>query len=479
MSKEYLAIDIGASSGRAIIGTVNNSIISLKETARFENALIHKNGHLCWDIHALKENVIDAITSTVRQGHHPACIGIDTWAVDYVLLDKDDHILGDAVGYRDNRTDGIGEELEEKGILSKEETYSHTGIQYQKFNTIYQLCALKKENPEYIEKAETFLMIPDYLNYVLTGVKANEYTNATTTSLVNCFDDKWDSYLLDKTGIPSHIFQTIHKPGTLLGTIRKEIAERTGLDPDTKVILPATHDTGSAFLAVPAEDDHSVFLSSGTWSLMGVENKKPIISTESRKANFTNEGGYQHRFRYLKNIMGLWMIQNVRKELGEITGSKPSFPELIKEAEKYHDLKISVNVDDPSFLAPDSMIQAVLETCRKQNTPVTDDAGAVLQVIYNSLSKDYAETIRQLESLTSRKYTSINIVGGGSQDNYLNQKTADASGLTVYAGPVEGTALGNLIVQFIYDGIFTDLFEARNAVKNSFEIKTFKPRKQN
>lgn len=472
---EYLAIDIGASSGRAIVGMVEDGKIILKETARFENGLIEKNGHKCWDIERLKTNVLDALRETVQKGFHPVSIGIDTWAVDFVLLDKQDNILGDVIGYRDKRTDGIGEELEEKGILTKKETYAHTGIQYQKFNTIYQLYALKKEHPDFIEKADSFLMIPDYLNYVLTGVKANEYTNATTTSLLNCFSDTWDEELLQAIGIPKHIFQKVLMPGTLLGTIKEDVARVTGLGRDTRIVLPATHDTGSAFLAVPAADDNSVFLSSGTWSLMGVENRQPVVNEESRLANFTNEGGYDHRFRYLKNIMGLWMIQNVRKEIGIITGVKPSFPELIKEAEKHSDLEITVNADDPSFLAPVSMIQAVSEACSRQGTPVLKETGVIMQVIYNSLAEDYTKTVDLLETLTKRHYTSIHIVGGGSQDNYLNQMTANKAQRTVYAGPVEGTALGNLVVQFLYDGLFTDLSSARKAISESFPIKKFEP----
>ncbi|MQN00815.1 MAG: rhamnulokinase [Lachnospiraceae bacterium] len=458
MSSEYLAVDIGASSGRHIVGTVDNKKINMTETYRFENGLIEKNGHKCWDIENLKNSVIAGIKETLKRGFYPETLGIDTWAVDFVLLDKNDEIIGDAVAYRDSRTNGICEELEKLKVISFRELYSKTGIQYQKFNTIYQLFALKKEHPDYFEKAETFLMIPDYLNFVLTGVKANEYTNATTTALVNAKTGDWDFEIIDRLGLPGHIFQEIQMPGTPLGRLRPEIASETGAD--IEVILPATHDTGSAFLSVPAKNDTSVFLSSGTWSLMGVENREAIASDASRAANFTNEGGYEHRFRYLKNIMGLWMNQNVRRELDP----KPAFPDLIASAQKFSDIKTTVDVDDERFLAPVSMIDEIKKACAEKNEPIPDETGAVMQVIYNSLADDYAKTVKQLEKLTGKKFTCIIVVGGGSQDKYLNKLTSEASGLPVYCGPVEGTALGNLIVQFIHAGEFEDLKEARKAV---------------
>lgn len=477
MSETYLAVDIGASSGRHIIGRVENKKIALEETYRFENGLIEKNGHKCWDIEGLKKSVIAGIRETGRRGFLPTSMGIDTWAVDFVLLDENDEMIGDAVAYRDSRTDGIKDELEKDGILSFAETYEHTGIQYQKFNTIYQLMALKKEHPEYLSKAKTFLMIPDYLNFVLTGVKANEYTNASTTALVNAKTKDWDFDLIRRLGLPEGIFQKIQVPGTVLGDFRPEIIETTGIN--MKVVLPASHDTGSAFLSVPARDDKAIFLSSGTWSLMGVENKEAITSEASRKANFTNEGGYEYRFRYLKNIMGLWMIQNVRKEVGRKSpdGVRPSFPKLIAEAKDFASIKTTLNADDPRFLAPDSMIGEVRQACEDANDPIPNETGAVMQVIYNSLSDDYRRTAETLGTLTGKEYTSINIVGGGSQDMYLNQRTANATGLPVFAGPTEGTALGNLIVQFIHNGEFADLQEARDAVRESFDIVEVDPEK--
>ncbi len=505
----HLAIDIGASSGRHIVGWTEDGVMKLKETYRFENGLIEKNGHLCWDIEGLVTNVIAGIAATKSAGFEPAAIGIDTWAVDFVLLDENKKLIGDAVAYRDSRTDGIREKLEKEasggGGITFAEQYARSGIQYQKFNTCYQLAALSKEHPEQLAAARYFLMIPDYLNYRLTGVIANEYTNASTTALVSAKTCGWDEVLIEKYGLPRSIFGEIRLPGTVLGELLPEVVQKTGFR--STVVLPATHDTGSAFLSVPARDDKAVFLSSGTWSLMGVENKTAITSEESAKANFTNEGGYEYRFRFLKNICGLWMIQSVRRELGEKTGKRPTFPELIKKAEGCEGFDGRVDPDDARFLAPKSMIREIAaalmenektgtgknsaasedgtrcgeKTARAGTDPVTGtpfSVGETMQTICNSLSDDYARTVKELEKLTGKTFTSLNIVGGGSQDEYLNQRTADATGLPVYAGPTEGTALGNLIVQWIMAGDFRDLADARSAVKKSFKIKRFDPKRR-
>ena len=473
MTVYHLAVDIGASSGRHILGYLEDGILKLKEIYRFENRLIEKNGHLCWDIEGLLKHVKEGIAECARRGYSPVSLGIDTWAVDFVLLNEKGERISDAVAYRDERTNGIREELEEKGILSFREQYARTGIQYQKFNTVYQLLALKKEHPEQLEQAECMLMIPDYLNYMLCGKKAQEYTNASTTALVNAFTKDWDKELIQKLDLPERIFQKISKPGTVLGELSEEVQKETGLN--MKVILPATHDTGSAYLAVPAKDDNAVFLSSGTWSLLGVENKEPITSEESMRQNLTNEGGYEYRFRYLKNIMGLWMIQNIRRELTDENGNRPSFPQLIEAAEQAKEFHALVDVDDDRFLAPDSMIKEVKKACADSGQPVPETNGEVMRTVYISLADDYRRAVASLEGLTGREYTSMNIVGGGSQDMYLNQMTADATGLTVYAGPTEGTALGNLLVQMMTENEIASLQDARNIIRESFEIKEVKP----
>lgn len=470
----HLAVDIGASSGRHILGWMEEGKLTLKEIYRFENRLIEKNGHLCWDIDHLANEVKEGIRQCALLGYHPETMGIDTWAVDYVLLDSEGNRIGDAVAYRDDRTDHIRASLEEKGILTFEDHYAKTGIQYQKFNTVYQLLALQEEHPEEIEKAESMLMIPDYLNYILTGVKMQEYTNATTTALVNAETKDWDDELIKTLGLKRSVFLEISEPGTAVGEFSEEVQKETGLN--MKVILPATHDTGSAYLAVPAKDENAVFLSSGTWSLLGVENRKPITSKESMLQNFTNEGGFEYRFRYLKNIMGLWMIQNIRRELKDENGRLPSFPDLINAAEEAGSFKAYVDVDDNRFLAPESMIEEVKKACADTKQNVPESTGEVMRTVYTSLADDYRRAVKSLEQLSGKTYTSMNIVGGGSQDMYLNQLTADATGLTVYAGPTEGTALGNLIVQLIEEKEIASLEEARNIIRESFDIKEVKPR---
>lgn len=472
----YLAIDIGASSGRHIVGQVVDGRMELTEVYRFENGLTHRNGHLCWDIDALAQSVIAGLAAAKEAGFTPQTIGIDTWAVDYVLLDEHDQRLGECVGYRDSRTDGVRDALELAGILSFDEHYARTGIQYQQFNTAYQLCALNREDHAQLDAAAALLMVPDYLNFVLTGKKAQEYTNASTTALVNAQTCDWDDELIDRLNLPWDIFQPIHMPGETLGRLRPEVAERVGFD--AEVVLVASHDTGSAWLAVPARDEKAVYFSSGTWSLVGVENREPICTPQSAAANFTNEGGYERRYRYLKNIMGLWMIQNVRKELGEKTGTAPTWDELVKAAEQaraagFHAV---VDADDPEFLAPASMLAALRAVCERSGQSVPATMGEYALTVYDSLAADYARTIKQMRGLTSVDYTSINIVGGGSNNGYLNQATADACGLPVYAGPTEGTALGNLMVQFIHAGEYGSLEEARAAIKKSFEIREYLPR---
>ncbi len=461
----YLAVDIGASSGRHIIGWVQDGKMMLEEVYRFENNLQKKNGSLCWDTDHLFFSIVEGMKACKQAGKIPTTMGIDTWAVDFVLLDEQGNRLGDTVGYRDSRTEGMDKLAEE--ILSFEDLYAKTGIQKQLFNTLYQLLAVKKENPQLLEQANRFLMIPEYFNFRLTGVAKNEYTNATSTAMVNAHTKTWDTELMNLYGIPTHLFGDLAMPGETVGNLLPEIREQVGFD--CKVILPATHDTGSAFLAVPAQNDTSVYISSGTWSLLGVENKQAITSVDSAKANFTNEGGYEYRFRYLKNIMGLWMIQSIRRNFDK----KYSFADLENMAKECADFSSVVDVNNPAFLAPESMVEAVKNRCAATGQPVPQSVGELMQCVYQSLARSYREAIKELSHLTGVTYTHIHIVGGGSKDGYLNSLTAAATGLPVIAGPTEGTALGNLMVQMIVGGDFTDLQDARNAIGNSFELKQY------
>ena len=475
--KNYLAIDIGASSGRHILGTVVDGKITLEEVYRFENGQVRKDGHDCWDIEKLVASVKEGIDAGLKiaaaKGDTVESIGIDTWGVDFVLLDDKGELCSDSVAYRDVRTAGADAEIERE-VLSFADLYARAGIQKTSFNTIYQLWALKKEHPEQLAKAAHFLMVPEYLNYRLTGNIVHEYTDSSTTSLLDAAKMEWDRDLLEKLGLPVKIFGKLEMPGATVGTYK-----------GVKVVLPAMHDTGSAYLAVPARDDKAVYLSSGTWSLLGVENEKAITSSESCAANFTNEGGAWGRYRYLKNIMGSWIIQSIRRELNGVSyvegkgreateaalaaitdhekGRKYSFDDLEKAARASADYVATVDVNAQGFMNPASMIGEVLSEAAKSGTaPKT--VGELMQCVYISLAKCYADAIVNLAKITGKTYTSVNIVGGGSKDKYLNELTAKATGLEVFTGPTEGTAIGNLIVQMIVGGEFAGLAEARAAI---------------
>lgn len=461
MERYYLAIDIGASSGRHMLASMKDGKMQLEEVYRFPNGMDDRNGTLCWNVERLFTEIKNGLKKCKEIGKLPVSMAIDTWGVDYVLLDKDDRILGDTVGYRDSRTEGVDEKVYE--VIPQDELYARTGIQKQIFNTVYQLMAVKESHPEYLEQAESILMIPDYFHFLLTGVKKNEYTNATTGQLVSPKTNDWDYEMIDMLGYNSKMFRPVSMPGTVVGEFTEEVQKEVGFN--CTVVLPATHDTGSAVLAVPTNDDDAVYISSGTWSLMGIERKEADCSMESMKANFTNEGGYDHRFRYLKNIMGLWMIQSVKKEFAEDL----SFAQICEMASK-ETISSIVDCNDDCFLAPKSMIKAVQDFCRKTGQQVPETVGEISSVIYNSLAKCYGDTVKEIEEITGKKYSTIYVVGGGSNAGYLNELTAKYTGKKVSAGPSEATAIGNVIVQMLHDGVFKDLPEARTCVRESFDV---------
>ena len=461
MDRYYLAVDIGASSGRHMLASMKDGKMHLEEVYRFPNGMDDKNGTLCWDVDRLFTEIKNGLKKCKEIGKIPVSMAIDTWGVDYVLLDKDDRILGDTVGYRDSRTEGMDEKVYE--VIPQDELYARTGIQKQIFNTVYQLMAVKESHPEYLEQAESILMIPDYFHFLLTGVKKNEYTNATTGQLVSPKTNDWDYELIEMLGYDPKMFRPVSMPGTVVGDFTEEVQKEVGFN--CTVVLPATHDTGSAVLAVPTNDDDAVYISSGTWSLMGIERKEADCSMESMKANFTNEGGYDHRFRYLKNIMGLWMIQSVKKEFTEDL----SFAQICEMASR-ETIPSIVDCNDDCFLAPKSMIKAVQDFCSRTGQQVPETVGEISSVIYNSLAKCYGDTVQEIEEITGKKYSTIYVVGGGSNAGYLNELTAKYTGKKVSAGPSEATAIGNVIVQMLHDGIFKDLPEARTCVRESFDI---------
>ena len=462
--KYYLAVDIGASSGRLILGHREDGRMILEEIHRFGNGMVRKQGHLVWDVDQLFAEIITGMKKCAELGKIPESIGVDTWAVDFVLLDAKDQRLGDAVGYRDHRTQGMDQSVYE--VIDEEELYLRTGIQKQPFNTIYQLMAVKEQIPELMEQADVLLMIPDYLHFLLSGQKVTEYTNASTTQLLDPQTKDWDWNLIDWLGYKRELFQKICLPGTNLGSLTAEIAAEVGFT--CKVVVPATHDTGAAVMAVPAADDQVLYISSGTWSLMGTEVKEAICTAESRQFNFTNEGGYDYRFRYLKNIMGMWMINSARNELAP----DMSFSDICEGAAKQSILSI-VDANSERFLAPESMSKEVQKACAESGQQVPQGIWETAAVIYNSLAECYAQTAREIEAMTGVVYDCIHVIGGGANAEYLNRLTAHACHKKIYAGPVEATAIGNISAQMIAAGELENLKTARECIYHSFDITEY------
>ena len=473
--KYYLAVDIGASSGRHILSHMENGKIVLEEVYRFYNGMDDKDGHKVWDMQRLFSEVVSGMKKCAELGKVPETMGIDTWGVDYILLDKDDQMIGDCIAYRDLRTEGMDKEVYK--IISEEDLYARTGIQKAIFNTIYQLMSTKVKKPSKLENARTLLMVPDYLHFLLTGVRKQEYTNASTTQLLDAKTGDWDHELIKMLGYPDELFGELSMPGTVVGNLKRDVAREVGYD--IKVILPATHDTGSAVMSVPCTDENTLYISSGTWSLMGCELSEANCSKEAREANFTNEGGYQKRYRFLKNIMGLWMIQSVKKELeagydypGKTDADNYSFANLCDRAEK-ESIESIVPANDGRFLNPPSMIKEVQKACEESGQQVPVTPWELSKVIYRSLAECYREATDEIEAITGKHFDSVNIVGGGSNAVYLNKLTAKATGRKVNDGPGEATAIGNLGAQMLYDGTFTDLSEFRKCVYDSFGVVSY------
>lgn len=457
--KYYLAVDIGASSGRHILCHIENKKMILEEVYRFKNNVIDKNNHFYWDIKYLFNEVKKGLKECVKLNKIPGSMGIDTWAVDYALLNSDSELVREVFAYRDNRTENYVKEVLKK--ISSDELYEKTGIQYQKFNSIYQLASDTKEDKNY---ARHFLMVPDYLNYLLTGKMVNEYTNMSTTQLLDIKTNTLSHELIKIAKVNENIFNRIVMPGENLGSLKKEISEEIGFD--LNVIVPATHDTGSAYMA--AIENNSIIISSGTWSLLGIEILEPIVKKEAEKANFTNEGGYDFRYRFLKNIMGLWIIQEVSRQYE----GKYSFGELVELA-RGESFEGIFDVNDDRFLKPENMIEEIKNYFAEKNEKSPETPGEMAYCVYNSLAYCYKEAVEELESITGKKYYAINIIGGGCQNGLLNEMIAKVCDKKVVAGPIEATALGNILCQLISDGIVSSLDEGRKMIKESFEIKEY------
>jgi len=466
LNKEYfLAIDLGASSGRHILGSLVNGTLVMETVHSFKNEMIRRNDNLCWDINYLFEQILIGLKNCHDLGKTPKSVAIDTWGVDFVLLDANNEILGDTVAYRDERTRGIAQKS--FNIMSSEMQYEKTGIIPHEFNTVYQLLAIKEKHPQYLSDAHSFLMLPEYINFLLTGVKKSEYTNSSTTGMLNAFTKDWDKDILTEFDLPLHIFSKPDLPPISLGSLRPEIVEKVGFD--TNVILTAAHDTASAVAATPFKQisDDALFLSSGTWSLLGAEIKSPTTSSAAKKMGLSNEGGFGGNIRLLKNIMGLWMIQSVVKELSN-KQEEYSYAELDKMAE-LSDIASVIDPEDDTFFAPESMISAIQDACKKSGQTVPQRPGELAKVIYKSLAVCYKKSIEEFEELFNKKFNTLHIIGGGSRAGYLNRLTAEITGKKIICGPVEATALGNIIVQMMHCGIFNSLSEARGHIANTLD----------
>lgn len=451
----HLAIDIGASSGRHILASLEEGKIQTEEIYRFENGYVEENGSLIWDIKSLFENVKAGIKKCGELGKIPSTIAIDTWGVDYVLLDDDKNEILPCMCYRDGSTQSLVDKV--KAVCP--DLYERTGIQTQSFNTIYQLYRDKLSGK--LDRAKHFLMMPEYLSFKLTGEIKNEYTNATTTNLVNAKTNTWDNCLTDRLGIDQSILKPLSTPSEKVGNFTEAIKKEIGFDCD--VIFCPSHDTASAVLSCPVEED-GVYISSGTWSLMGCELKKACLLKTAQEANFTNEGGIQYRYRFLKNIMGMWLFQGLRKSLNK----KYTYDEMMNMAKASAYDKI-FDVNDARLTAPDCMLSAIRD-CLGEDA----QEGDVLRATYHSLAQAYKKTVEEIEAITKIKCTNIAVVGGGSRDKYLNELICEYTGKKVFAGPTEATAIGNILSQIMYTDKSMSVEKARALVKKSFDIQEVK-----
>ena len=482
-NKYFFAADLGATSGRTIVGTIVNGHIRQEEVTRFPNNLIEQGGHYYWDIHALYFEIIRGLKEVARRGLTIASIGIDTWGVDFVFIGNDGAILRNPRAYRDPITFEAMDNYLQR-VVTRREVYDITGIQFMNFNSLFQLYAMRRERNSALENARRILFIPDALSWMLTGQEVCEYTIASTSQLLDPRTKELDGQLLASVGLQREMFGRMVQPGTIIGQLTDEVQRLTGLGP-VPVIAVAGHDTGSAVAAVPAKDENFAYLSSGTWSLMGIETKDAIISDLSYERNFTNEGGIEGTTRFLKNICGMWLYERCRLEWPEEVRQLPH-PELQGQAMTVEPFRSLINPDDPAFAAPSSMTGAIQQYCRDTQQPVPETPAEICRCIFDSLALRYRQVFEWLQEFRSEKAEvqseksrpTLHIIGGGSLNKYLNQFTANSTGATVLAGPQECTAIGNIMMQAKAVGIVNDIWEMRAIIANSTEMVKYEPQDQ-
>lgn len=475
-TKKYLAFDLGAESGRAVLATLREGRFELEVIHRFRTEGLTMLGTRQWDLARIYEEMIAGLTKCVRL-HGPKLdgIGVDTWGVDFGLVAEDGSVLGNPVAYRDKRTEGMMEAAFAR--VPRAEVYARTGIQFLVFNTAYQLLSLVEGQSPLLRVADKMLMMGDLFGYLLSGRQACEYTNASTTQLLNPHTRQWDDDLIARLGIPRGLLLDPVAPGTVLGPILPEIAAQTGVDPATPIIAPATHDTGSAVAAVPVTTpgEDWAYLSSGTWSLLGAELTAPCVNDASLAQDFTNEGGVEGTIRFLKNIFGLWLVQECRRSWERADGAALDYASLTEEAAAAPAFRARMNLEDPRLLAPEDMPRLVQALCREAGGEAPETRGAIVRCCLENLALKYRQTLRAMDTVLGRSTARLHIIGGGTQNRLLCQMTADACGIPVITGPVEATALGNVGVQAIATGALRDLADMRAAVARSVELETFQP----
>ncbi len=471
MTKRVLAFDFGASSGRAIIGCFDGDKITLEEVHRFSNDPVSVGGTVYWDVLRLFYEIKQGIIKAKIAGGFDS-IGIDTWGVDFGLIDSEGKLMENPVHYRDARTVGLVDEAFK--TMPKEKLYGITGIQFMELNTLFQLISLKKYRPWMLERADKMLFMPDLFGYMLTGKMCAEYSIASTSQLIDLDKKTWSKEILDAFGIKESVFAPLVQPGTVLGELSKEVCEECGVDP-VPVISVCGHDTQSAITSVPCEDGDFAFLSSGTWSLFGTELDKPIVNETSMNINITNEGGFDGSTGFLKNIIGLWLIQESRRQWKR-EGKEYSYADLEKLALAAEPFKCFIDPDAPEFVPHGNIPERVREFCRKTGQYVPETVGEIMRCIYESLAMKYRLTFEKLRECTERDYPVIHVIGGGTKDGLLCQMTANSCDRTVKAGPIEATVMGNVAVQLMSDGSVKNIGQARKIVADSSELKTFEPK---
>ncbi len=464
------AIDIGASSGRVMLAEFDGNRIILNEAYRFLNKMDYDGSHYYWDIDSLFDEILKGLNSAAKINATISSASLDTWGVDYVLLDETDNRVSPVFAYRDHRTDNTMSEVFK--LLPSDEIYAKTGIQFMQFNTLFQLFEHAKDS-QAVGRTKTLLMVPDYLLFLLSGEKASEFTIASTSQICNVYNRTWDEQLVTFTKFSPSVFQKIIKPGTALGRLKKDLENITGLK-DVRVIAAASHDTAAAVASVPVTDGCQPFayISSGTWSLMGIESASPNCSEKALAYNFTNEGGVNDTYRFLKNIMGLWLIQ----EVARLYENKYSFGQLAQLAAEAEPFVCIINPNAQRFMNPLNMIDEIKSYCTESNQPMPSSPGQLARCIFDSLALQYKDVMNQLEDITGRSIPRIHIIGGGSQNKLLNQLCADYTKRQVYAGPVEATALGNVAMQLITLGYISDIAKAREIIAGSFTVEEYAPR---